>query len=479
MAPKNIFAKCIIKDEFVIIDDAVRGVGMYKCCDIGCGGKVFVKRGIIKSAHFSHHCSIAGAGCPRQNGGETREHYTCKHHIANNLEDYAFIKHQCIKCCVRRHYNIDDCRANVEKRVPGSTRTADVLLTRALHAPPSIVEVFHSHAVDDKKRREMEALGVSVIEVTTEEIEYAISHPSTSGAKFVVKTTDYVLGTCFRCEYEAYRLREWQCEVERILSIEAHWSNECSKYIHHAHGDLWQKCGMKRAKEYEEEVRKIPRTYRYDKDTWEGKCRSCTANMFSDSIPKTQSVSLKSYSQLEWNEISAVDHPRSRVKYPVSDIVLCAKCVIKCIGCYQWMPLKKARQHGACTSCYIQFGLGDYVAEDQARRENIEKEKEEVRTKHMYEILIKEEAVERKRLQQKEREAQEQLLERMAIDLSQAKARKVERYRLSNQRTQDTMLRLQAERLSQSIELRSNEEKRLKYFEDIRQQRDRDNQPYL
>jgi hypothetical protein len=214
MPAKKKFAINTATGEFVIIDNASKH-GKYRCCDVECGAPVMVKRAYEmngqkgpnnKTEHFAHYSTAVEERCPGKNGGETRAHYTCKHHICNNLKDYTFVKHYCTHCYTRTLYETKDCTARVEKKVPGSKKIADVLLTRTTGEPPSIVEVEHTHKVGDEKRREMEALHVPVIEVTTAAVEHAVKQPQnvwSNGqmvSRFVVKTTDFGNGICSKCE---------------------------------------------------------------------------------------------------------------------------------------------------------------------------------------------------------------------------------------------------------------------------------------
>jgi hypothetical protein len=429
MVAKNIFARYIATSEFVHVDDAPKH-GKYKCSDEDCGESVFVKRAYAmgtqkgqnnKTAHFAHHSKIVGSRCPRGNGGETLEHYHAKHHIAKNIADYIFVKHDCIKCGQRSTHDISNCIAHVERGVPGSRRIADVLLCR-VNQSPCIVEVLHTHAVDDTKHSEMQSLDVPVIEVTTELVQSAMNYVDHTGPKkygpikYVVKTTDYILGTCRACRdakikriAQKGQLQQWQHDVDTIQKIEYEWDLAYTKHVFNVHGRLFQRYGIQKAVALEASTCRKRKAHRHDPDLYIGKCKSCNASMFDDAVPIARNVSMGDYCALEWEELCKDDPVNYRVKYYEgrNTIKLCSRCVIQCVGCNNWMALSKARQYGACITCYGSFGLGDYVAAEQLKLMEIATKKR---------LELEQETRERMAIATKKRlELEQETLERMAI----------------------------------------------------------------
>jgi hypothetical protein len=234
MPSKNIFAIDIETNKIVLIDVAPELSHGYKCCDSECRGHVYVRRGNTKDycAHFVHYGAADGEKCPGKNGGETREHYACKYHVAKNIQDYAFCKNTCRKCHKKDYYRIGECTSHVETKVPDSTLIADVLLIH-VDRKPSIVTLRNTNRMSDKRRIEMNALGVAVIEVRTAEIERAIAddlkNPRTAGPRFVVDTSDNLPLLCDDCEHQAQVEKKhiaFRCEYIRKEELRAKETKE-------------------------------------------------------------------------------------------------------------------------------------------------------------------------------------------------------------------------------------------------------------
>jgi hypothetical protein len=389
MPPQYLLAWNVDTNQRIHVKNADK-FGNFRCCDDHCEGKMGVKRNYAKGgakgpnnneAHFFHICSNAGNSCAGSTNGETPEHHFSKHHVAENLQEYAFVKKECIDCHEMTFYDISGCKPQVERMVRGSKRIADVLLTRPDGKPHSIVEIFRTSAVIYQKRVEMADLNVHVIEVTTDNIEYATAHPKQNSPKFVVQTTDFEYARCIQCEDMRTLLQEWQKELTAVINTEFFWSNECIRHTYKIYGRLFQKIGINKAMNFEASVRHQKTKYRDDRNMISGKCKLCDSWIFGDALPPARDISAGDYCELEWNAMYREERCATYSKYVVkyqqgrSKTKVCAKCTIECFGCKKWMSLPKACKHGACSSCHYMFGLGDYVSKEQSLFEHEENEK--------------------------------------------------------------------------------------------------------
>jgi hypothetical protein len=370
MPSNNIFAIDVATDKLVLSNVAPRH-RKYKCCDTEeCGAPVFLKRGKIKAAHFAHYPGVDGERCPGKNGGETREHFTCKHHVANNIKDYEFVRGRCRTCHFKELYEIGGCTAHVETRIPGCSRIADVLL-RHLRGPPSSVEVLHSHACIDKKRAELDALNVPIIEVSTEVILDAIQRdiddPYMDGPRFIVKTIDYEEYECANCEHKYLREIEWEEEVHCESNLEKLWKRHYIDHTFKVHGRFLQRRGLKRAVEAEQTVASKKTKYQQDKIV--GKCTCCNSWMFDKAYPTKKEMSTGRYCETEWTEMNSYVDPKYVVSYRGGRGIakICERCTVVCVGCSNVIPLSKALLYGSCNTCYIQFGLGNYLIDEEVQ----------------------------------------------------------------------------------------------------------------
>jgi hypothetical protein len=214
MTPTKLFA-VNRAGKVVHITDCHKKV-RYSCSDTGCGGRLIAKKGKVRALHFSHYDKNAGQMCPSNRKGaiESDDHKCCKKHVAENLREYAFQRHHCVRCNKWSLYDTTGCTAEVEKKVDGSNRIADVRLTGITGRVKSIVEILNTSLVCEQKHSEMQALGVSVIEVSTAEVLRAISNPTQNkpGPKYCVKTIDFYQDVCTECE---------RVELERLASERA------------------------------------------------------------------------------------------------------------------------------------------------------------------------------------------------------------------------------------------------------------------
>jgi glutaredoxin-related protein len=220
MAPKRLFA-INSAGKVVHIKESYRKV-RYRCSDTGCRSRLIAKKGPHKAHHFSHYDKTAKQICPSNRKGaiESDNHKCCKKHVGENIHEYAFQRHHCVRCKKWSLYDTSGCTAEVEKKVDGSDRIADVRLTGSTGKVKSIVEILETHLVCKQKHSEMQALGVSVIEVATEEVLLAITNPDLNdrGVKYFVKTIDFYRDVCPECTTkERERLERIRAEHETLV----------------------------------------------------------------------------------------------------------------------------------------------------------------------------------------------------------------------------------------------------------------------
>jgi hypothetical protein len=206
--------------------------GHFFCID--CGNDVFVRRGQKKVWHFAHYCEEAAKKCPHANGGETKEHYDAKHFIANNIGRCEFVVEKCPVCTRRRifvgkhqgkHQQIHKCQAEVEMRIPGTHRVADVAaISRETGMIVAAIEVFHTHETDSDKRKECAALGIPVLEVTTKEVGRFMPQ---GGGRIRMSTTRIPLVKCASCTMRECAMKE----LRTVIDYER-WYNDSYQSFH-------------------------------------------------------------------------------------------------------------------------------------------------------------------------------------------------------------------------------------------------------
>jgi hypothetical protein len=198
------FALDTATDRIVSGEDGIQRRS-YRCLDEECQGVVHFH--LCQEGHqnyFQHrHDDKDSLKCPGKSGGETHAHFSKKIHIGENLGLYEIQKLVCSRCA--RYESITfpskTFRAIIEGRVTGSRRRADVLVFAVEGEKQIAVEICHSNPVSDTKRDELTALGVPILEITTDEIEQAMLHPrSDRSHMFVVKTVRHAQSpTCSSC----------------------------------------------------------------------------------------------------------------------------------------------------------------------------------------------------------------------------------------------------------------------------------------
>ena len=232
----NVFAVAHSSNKIIHVDDCMDkqsmsySKGSFSCID--CANAVYPRRGEKRAWHFSHYSSKQNKRCPHKNGGETLEHYKSKHWIAKHIACIQFRTGSCPSCFRSKHlarvsgsYVLS---AEVEKRIPGTNRIADVLLVEKSVATGftntiAAVEVFHTHEVDAEKLTECIGRGVHVLEVTADSVMQAIGrHGDECATGSVTLSTRYptrelcddcVMKSAFMCDLNS-QLYHWACYDE-------------------------------------------------------------------------------------------------------------------------------------------------------------------------------------------------------------------------------------------------------------------------
>ena len=244
----NIFAVVQSNSKRVHVDECMDkqsmsySKGSFSCID--CANNVYPRRGEKRAWHFSHYSSKQNKLCPHKNGGETPEHYKSKHWIAKHIACIRFKTGSCPICFRSKHlarvsgsYVLS---AEVEKKIPGTNRVADVLLVERSVATGftntvAAVEVFHTHEVDAEKLAECVGRGVRVLEVTTDSVMQAIGRHRDECAtgSVTLSTRCPISEICNDCVmYSAFT-----CDLNGQLY---HWASYDEEYRHFCNA-LWQR----------------------------------------------------------------------------------------------------------------------------------------------------------------------------------------------------------------------------------------------
>lgn len=212
----NCFAVVSRTQKRIHIDECDKKVvkfvkGDLKCID--CGKPVFARTGRQRMWHFCHFCEEHENACAQKNGGETVEHYEAKHFISKYIQTCAFAVEKCtscsrIRCFVAniagRPVFLHECQAEVEMMIRGTKRVADVGITYPVDGTViAAIEVCHTHAVEEDKRKELQNKKVAILEVTTEEIKRVVQKVKHKHDNLLVfNTTDMKYHECDECLLE-------------------------------------------------------------------------------------------------------------------------------------------------------------------------------------------------------------------------------------------------------------------------------------
>ena len=236
--------------------------GCHQCID--CGRDVYVRREKQQAWYFAHFSSCDGQKCPHTDGGETLEHYSAKHFIANNIARCSFQTGECKECRVKQFFSIsvedntriaaNQCAAEVASLIPGTSEIADILLVHNQSGAPggavAAVEVIHTQGVEATKREACTGQGIPVLEVTTWEVERAqralndAMHQDTACQLKVRNLRQYVCNHC-------YLSKAFQSNIHNQLDVwqeyDNAWAAFCNAVVGRPKGRLLnQMCSVPR-----------------------------------------------------------------------------------------------------------------------------------------------------------------------------------------------------------------------------------------
>jgi hypothetical protein len=392
--------------------------GYFKCID--CAQEVHVRRGDKRAWHFCHYSEKHGSMCPHANGGETKEHYECKHWIAQNLHRCAFAVEKC-PCCSRKRFFVarsagtpvyihKDCRAEVECKIPGTSRVADVacILKHSGNVVIAAIEVFHTHETCQEKREACTEQGVALLEVTTDEVQ---RHSKTKkGLHDLVQLRT----TCMKQVHcpECVMLRAWQLEMETLSTYEAWhdgmwnmygellaaqrkdakregerkmklregaWQLQMKKLSAYEawHDEMWEMYGELLAAQRKDARRPVKRKMKIRKGSdmahakiqemqlnsiakprqkqgrCVGKCKQCKGWMFDgQDLCEIESGTM---SVASWNELFEGEPQKYRKRYELGDeyntVTIHKTCSIQCVSCGDQAFLHMMARFGMCFYC--------------------------------------------------------------------------------------------------------------------------------
>lgn len=207
--------------------------GLLRCLDPECETCVFPRVGDKRKPHFVHYSASDERRCKRGvPHGETIEHLTAKHFVADTNAACTFFDHRCYSC--RAMHAVPNTRAlatSVEHRVQtgsGRFRVADVMLLRGDGTPVYAIEIRHTHAVEPEKTSELRSVGVHVIEVDSTAVLDASTRRLASGG-YSLFTTDYHYKRCDMCYLQ-----------QQILDPVADWEAWYDTACYHELQEQWR-----------------------------------------------------------------------------------------------------------------------------------------------------------------------------------------------------------------------------------------------
>lgn len=399
--------------------------GYFHCID--CGNDVFVRRGKKRSWHFAHYHEEDAKKCPHANGGETKDHYNAKHFVAKNIGICKFAVERCPNCMKRKYFvgrhqgklqHIDECMAEVEMRIPGTQRIADVAaVNRCTGKIVAAIEIFHTHEVDADKRSECARLGVPILEVTTEEVQWAqslLEAGASATGSMQLSTTRMESIKCAQCimrecvlhelqlaiDYERwyndscvsfhirktkvvecknpvpdyvlkrvpeYTQDEYLAEVEYGRNYDYMWVYHEARINARKQYDMLAnernvvlKCGYDAARDKIGQRREASKCKAFRHRSCITKCKACQKWVFDDNPDDVCEVESSSMTSDDWKKLFANDPKQYRRKYMRADgehnsIQVHEACAMECPGCQDMCLLQHISKFGACYSCCKYF----------------------------------------------------------------------------------------------------------------------------
>ena len=390
----NVFAIRVSTGKRIYANDCHRKTdkdyarGTFSCID--CGSDVFVRRGNLRAWHFAHYNATDDQKCPHRNGGETVEHYEGKHFIAKNISRCSFVLRSCFGCQKGvefsrrmpggRELPASHCIAEVEKRISGTCKVADVALSDPVTGRQvASVEVLHTHAVDADKWSACRQNGISVLEVSTREIRMAREQHDIPGQTIPMRTTNMVHKLCTMCA--------WGTETTAVMWRECAVWDEYDKHWAE-HGDqvyarlVEQKMKRKRA-ELEERIRarkralvakgreeaerrlhksvpsrSTPSSRKQERTgVCKGKCRACGEWMWENALQNLCSIESSTVSRTAWDALFEGEDEKYRKRYTkgneFNSLLVHGKCSMPCPACIQPCLLSQLAIYGLCFGCNV------------------------------------------------------------------------------------------------------------------------------
>lgn len=389
--------------------------GYFSCID--CENDVFVRRGEKRARHFAHYQEEDTKKCPHANGGETKEHYDAKHFIANNIGRCAFAIERCPTCSRKRFFLGDDddevqvheCKAEVEARIPGTNRVADVAAMHPLTGTfIAAIEVLHTHETDADKRSECAMVGIPVLEVTTDEVQRVKELVGAYGF-MQMHTTHIQKVYCSECGlarawtmhlHEAVQYEEWYTSVHEsffcrnvctrpsfFLSRREYDKQEkehLSAEVEYSswYEGMWDRYEKQRVYKREHELLSNERSHylqkglkhartrlaqlssgkkkRYRGKSCITKCKVCANWVFNDDEDDVCEVESSTMFAADWSALFDNDPPQYRKRYKLKNndhnfIYVHAECAMDCPACTSSCILKQLGKYGICYSCDVYF----------------------------------------------------------------------------------------------------------------------------
>ena len=163
------------KDQIVAAWDpkrAIKGATYKYFCHCPCRQPLTFRAGEVKRPHFAYKANRK-TGCTGGNSGpETKLHYDTKWFLHDNFSKINFWR----RCHMghrvsKNQFSALQWTAIVEKKIPGTGRIADVLLTNRITDEAVALEVLKSHAVGENKKNECDLAGVSIIEINANNMD--------------------------------------------------------------------------------------------------------------------------------------------------------------------------------------------------------------------------------------------------------------------------------------------------------------------
>jgi len=153
---------------------------LYHCmCDANCECVLVLKRGEtpLKSGkpmadHFAYPATGKRTGCTGKiPTPEAKAHCDAKWLIHDKLGEFSFRDVCGVGHVVEaHHYDALEWMSTVEKKIPGTSRIADVLLENMFTEEVVAIEVFNTHKVDFLKAQDCKAANVPIIEVRADSV---------------------------------------------------------------------------------------------------------------------------------------------------------------------------------------------------------------------------------------------------------------------------------------------------------------------